>query len=238
MRTIKIMSFGEFQSAIESESAYMYRGVSEAGYQLLAKVARGWKLGTAMLQTSEQSLLDQFRVRAIQYVTLRPQNDWEWLALGQHYGLATRLLDWTLNPLVALYFACTGHSKKDGAIYFAERANELNVDATPNPFQLEDERAWSGLHIDSRMSAQSGIYTVSPDPTIPFESGVKLKVIVVASAKAPFVSLLERFGVYEAMLFPGLESVDKYVGRNYFFLKGVKSRKEAKVLLTGSKGSG
>jgi hypothetical protein len=233
MRTIRIESFREFQSAIESDEAYMYRGVSDAGYQLLAKVARGWKLGCEMLQVSERSLLEQFRVRAIQYVTARPQNDWEWLALGQHYGLPTRLLDWTQNPLVALYFACTGHSDKDGAVYFAARANELNVDATPDPFQLKDERAWSGLHIDSRMSAQSGLYTVSPDPTIPFESGVKLKAIVSASAKAPLLKLLEQFGVNNCMLFPGLESVASYVGRSYFFLKDL-SLEEASALLARS----
>jgi FRG domain len=231
---IRIESFHEFQSAIESDKSYMYRGVSDAGYQLLAKVARDWKLGCEMLQVSERSLLEQFRVRAIQYVSARPQNDWEWLALGQHYGLPTRLLDWTQNPLVALYFACTGHSDIDGAVYFAARANELNVNATPDPFQLMNECAWSGLHIDSRMSAQSGLYTVSPDPTIPFESGVKLKAIISASMKAPLLKLLERFGVNKCMLFPGLESVASYVGQSYFFLNDL-SLKDAQAILAGWK---
>lgn len=235
MRTIRIESFRELQSAIESNNAYMYRGVSDADYQLLAKVGRDWKLGCKVLQISEQSLLEQFRVRAIQYVSIRPQSDWEWLALGQHYGLPTRLLDWTENPLVALYFACAGHSDKDGAVYFAARGNELNVDATPDPFQLMDERAWSGLHIDSRMAAQSGLYTVSPDPTIPFESGVKLKVIVSASVKASLLDLLEKFGINKCMLFPGLESVASYVGQRYFFLNTLSMDEAHAILSTRSK---
>lgn len=48
-------------------------------------------------------------------------SDWEWLCVAQHHGAPTLLLDWTINPLVALYLsAWKDHSKTDGAFYMME----------------------------------------------------------------------------------------------------------------------
>jgi len=49
-----------------------------------------------------------FKKNGLAFVSHQPANDFEWLVLMQHYGGKTQLLDWTCNPLIALYFALSG----------------------------------------------------------------------------------------------------------------------------------
>ncbi len=81
-------------------SPYVYRGGRSRTYQLETSLQR---LG-GEYQNLEHHLLRNFRKYA-RDTTALPTSGWDWLALAQHHGLPTRLLDWTYSPYVALHFA-------------------------------------------------------------------------------------------------------------------------------------
>jgi len=87
------------------EQPLWFRGHTNAEWKLTPKLYREQFDGA-----DEAEIRHEFQSRALQLIQTRlPTNKWEWYFLMQHYGVPTRLLDWTENALIAMYFAVQDH---------------------------------------------------------------------------------------------------------------------------------
>jgi len=169
-------------------SRFAFRGLSDAGYSLETTLIR---LG-GDFASLEPHLLRNFRKYARRNV-VEQDSIWHWLSVAQHYGLPTRLLDWTYSPYVALHFVTANLEKfhLDGVIWAVdylkthqqlphslqnqlaeEGANVFTVrmltESLPN---LQDFNQLGGHYpiffeppsIDERISNQFALFSVMPE---------------------------------------------------------------------------
>ena len=100
-------------------SNYVYRGVSDKSFRLQTSIQRLGRKPTEL----EANLIRNFqKYSPINTLIDNYNNIWNWIALGQHHGLPTRLLDWTYSPYVALHFLTEDISTydKDGIIWMVD----------------------------------------------------------------------------------------------------------------------
>jgi hypothetical protein len=220
-----------------------WRGHAKEGWNLLPHI---WRSEVGNLSTPEERLHWErnITIRFLQGARTRhknwPENDNSVeLATMQHYGLPTRLLDWTESPLFALYFAVREHENENGALWALNPA-ALNISefGTPellSPYKTDEVKelfkapfgvansapekhaAVAMKHVDERMAVQLSTFTIHGSQ-VPLEKMKEcdtylFKYIVQAEEKDQIRQMLFEYGIREANLFPDLEHLEKQLIR-------------------------
>jgi len=209
-----IRSFDDLVKMVATHDAdnFVYRGEDNIRYPLRPKFGRDETSVEPDAISIERSLLAEFKRRSVPHVTQTPVDDWEWLSLAQHFGLATRLLDWTGNPLVAAYFAMVNLEKRsDRVIYAIKESAFEKPNKDQSPFAIDSVCLYRPKHLTARISAQVGLFTVHADPAIAFESDSLERWIVEEQATISLAIRLDTFGFNRATMFPGLDGLADHI---------------------------
>ncbi len=232
-----ITSVGDLVRIVEREhaGAFQYRGQRCENHQLLPTLTRPGSpvanglAGHESLRDKERHILKEFRTRLVAYGREAPPDELRLAILAQHHGAPTRLLDWTLNPLAALFFAVEDadvwqdkqcECKTDGCapVVWAVRGHRHRVSDCPfQTFDELEERPYFVLpdHDESRAAVQSSILSLWGNPCKPFIELQCLedpwRIRVERQASRHLLWVLHCVGITRETLFPDLDGLGRYL---------------------------
>jgi FRG domain len=230
--------FAVFHFLLEPGKIFWFRGHSDFEYTLAPSALR--------YRTADQ------RERALGLVTEvkrflgmklnrppAPEDNLGWMQVAQHHGLPTRLLDWTQNAAVALFFACSENPERDGLVAILNPIelnqavnaklprvmdNERDADIIRPYFQLGGRISARGKKTiainptwnTERIALQHGCFTLHGSRKFELnkaQASSLLYVPILHEHKESLLSELERVGIGEMFIFPEPEHVCSYLRR-------------------------
>ena len=249
MKEIEIASFDEYREIISEHNLrkWIYRGQNNSNYKLESSLFRAFAKNASIfyrrkttkklkiLRGRETEMLNSVKRNAHLFLEHypKPKADFDWLALMQHYGAPTRLLDFTFSPYIALYFAISGASRKPVAVYcidyetFEEKQEGQHGEDYENlcgrVLKYEKEIDKSVLicsepeFSNTRLLAQQGVFLIPNTLDYSHEEILKhygdddccIKIIIKFECFRQIIEELSKMNITAGTVYPGFEGFCK-----------------------------
>jgi hypothetical protein len=220
-------------AAKKAGAPWLFRGHADKAWELQPNIGRPYKrtpTGSPRHYTSadEFAMFRDFAMEVRRRFDDGPSTDFELLALAQHYGLPTRLLDWTQNLHVAAYFACEDESFDDRdaeILSLGVRTDAIRTDLdalSDEMFALNpaDQPIFVRVPgIDFRIHQQHGVFTLHPDTSVVWTPAsphiVDSPFVIPAHLKPEFRRTLMALGFHAGRLMRDFDRVCETIRGRY-----------------------
>jgi hypothetical protein len=255
---LRIESWNDVSSLVEhfsyfSANDWLFRGITDAQHGLAAKVGRKTTralkrdVRSSRLQrvpyrlADEVAIFSMFRSQALAHVQRSPTTLLEWLALAQHFGMPTRLLDWTESFLVAAWFAVekagAKENRADAAIWVTHGVTAINAEEPCDPLKIRNACVYRPAHVSPRILAQASVLMICPKPEHEVKLPFARKITIARDAEFTIKKRLNACGVNKRLLFPDLQGLAEHLGwlHKHDYLAGYSEGKKARIRPTPDK---
>ncbi|MEK6662914.1 MAG: FRG domain-containing protein [Pseudomonadota bacterium] len=209
--------FTFLDESISAGENHLFRGVRKQSYKLFTSVGRHkTNKGIAFDVKAEKLLLKLFKQKAYEYVKQHGDDALALLSIAQHHGLPTRLLDWSKNPLVAIYFAVKdefgAHEiNEDSKVFLYSPKEKVDLEESYDPFSIKEVKRYIPKYWSPRMIAQLGVFTVHNEPNNEWCSSELKSVLISYRARKEIKLALNKLGINQGALFPDLDGISEHI---------------------------
>ncbi|MBB1434301.1 FRG domain-containing protein [Pseudoalteromonas sp. SG43-6] len=228
----EIRCISELLQVLEPTPYSFFRGQANFEWSLEPSLARikhpesCYSMSLGNWLELESYLIREFQKFSYPYLKDEPQNKFDWLVHAQHHGLPTRLLDWSENPLKALFFAIENreYDEFNGALHLC--APKGIAPSTRDIHQGKGTQFFFSSYINDRVSAQEGAFSIPylNIKEVGFSHNLDIdtskllaykKVLIPKEAKPQLRHELNKLGINHRTIYPGLDGISKMLNEGF-----------------------